>query len=244
MHEAVGRCAGLTDGRSNEPGVSERADSVVDVGWVDEARSGQRANRVRTVDDVTGAVGRASSVAALCVEAMNLQYASLQRGGKLRTDDEQRRTSGPKVPTRSCRCAHRVSSSARGLHPRLVVLLGSDRGGRETPAEAERDHRQDGEHRERGAQSVESGLRVLVHDCCRGGASRAATKTTRPRNSATKPSWETRRGEAFGKTLGIPMAAITSVIDRGRIRTPVSIAESPSAIDKNSADRRVSAGPQ
>ena len=33
--------------------------------------------------------------------------------------------------------------------------------------------------------------------------------------------------------MGIPTAAMISVIESGRIRTPVSIAESPSAIDRN-----------
>ncbi len=65
-------------------------------------------------------------------------------------------------------------------------------------------------------------------------ASSAATNTTIPRNSPTNPSCETSRGEARGNSLGIPTAAITSVMDSGRIRTPVWMALSPSAIDRNS----------
>ena len=44
----------------------------------------------------------------------------------------------------------------------------------------------------------------------------------------------TRRGDACGKSLGMPTAAITSVIDSGMMRSPVSMAESPSAIERNS----------
>ena len=50
-------------------------------------------------------------------------------------------------------------------------------------------------------------------------ASSAATNTTRPRNSARNPSWQTRRGDACGNTFGIPTAAMTSVIDSGRMRS-------------------------
>ena len=64
-------------------------------------------------------------------------------------------------------------------------------------------------------------------------ASSAARNTTRPRNSAKNPSWQTRRGDACGNNLGIPTAAMTRVIDSGMIRRPVSIAESPSAIERN-----------
>ena len=64
-------------------------------------------------------------------------------------------------------------------------------------------------------------------------ASSAATMITMPANSATNPIWTTRRGEAFGKTLGTPAAASSSVRDSGSSRTPVAIADRPSATDKN-----------
>ena len=54
------------------------------------------------------------------------------------------------------------------------------------------------------------------------------------RTAARKPSCTTRRGEAFGNTLGTPTAASSSVIDSGSSRTPVAIADSPSATDRNS----------
>src|SRR5215470_6958823 len=63
--------------------------------------------------------------------------------------------------------------------------------------------------------------------------SSAAISVTIPTNSATKPSWTTRRGDAVGKNLGTPTAARSSVIESGSIRTPVSTAESPSATDRN-----------
>ena len=48
------------------------------------------------------------------------------------------------------------------------------------------------------------------------------------------PKRQTRRGDACGNSLGMPTAAITRVIDSGMMRSPVSMAESPSAIDRNS----------
>ena len=71
-------------------------------------------------------------------------------------------------------------------------------------------------------------------------ASSAATNTTNPRKSMRNPSCAIRRGEACGNTLGMPTAAITSVIDSGRIRSPVSMAESPSAIDRKSGTAKKS----
>ena len=65
-------------------------------------------------------------------------------------------------------------------------------------------------------------------------ASSAATITTIPANSARNPSCTTLRGEASGHTFGMPAAASSSVIDSGSSRTPVSIADSPSATDRNS----------
>jgi len=57
---------------------------------------------------------------------------------------------------------------------------------------------------------------------------------TMPANSARNPIRTTRRGEASGKTFGIPAAASSSVMDSGSSRTPVATADSPSATDKNS----------
>ena len=71
-------------------------------------------------------------------------------------------------------------------------------------------------------------------------ASSAATITTMPANSATKPSCTTRRGEACGNTLGMPAAASSSVIDSGSSRTPVAIADSPRATDRNSGTAKKS----
>ncbi len=48
------------------------------------------------------------------------------------------------------------------------------------------------------------------------------------------PKRVTRRGDAFGKSFGMPTAAMTRVIESGMMRSPVSIADSPSAIDRNS----------
>ena len=51
---------------------------------------------------------------------------------------------------------------------------------------------------------------------------------------ASRPSRTTRRGDACGNALGTPTAASRSVMDRGRIRTPVAIAVRPSDTDRNS----------
>ena len=55
-----------------------------------------------------------------------------------------------------------------------------------------------------------------------------------PANMASSPTRTTRRGDASGNSLGIPIAAASSVIESGRIRTPVSSADSPSDTDRNS----------
>ena len=44
----------------------------------------------------------------------------------------------------------------------------------------------------------------------------------------------TSRGEMCGRNRGIPIAATSSVTDSGRSRTPVSMAERPSATERNS----------
>ncbi len=65
-------------------------------------------------------------------------------------------------------------------------------------------------------------------------SSMAASSTTVPANMARSPRRTTRRGLASGRKRGIPIAAISRVIDSGRSRTPVSIADSPSDTDRNS----------
>ena len=61
-----------------------------------------------------------------------------------------------------------------------------------------------------------------------------AISVTMPAKRERKPSRTTRRGEASGKNLGTPTAAISSVIESGRIRTPVSTAERPRATERKS----------
>ena len=53
-------------------------------------------------------------------------------------------------------------------------------------------------------------------------------------NMPRKPSRTTRRGETWGKSFGIPAAARIRVKERGSNRTPVSIAERPSATERKS----------
>jgi hypothetical protein len=76
-----------------------------------------------------------------------------------------------------------------------------------------------------------------ARELAEAATSRAATMMTIPANSARKPSWTTRRGEASGKTLGTPAAA-SSVIDNGSSRTPVTTADSPSATDNNNGTEK------
>ena len=54
-----------------------------------------------------------------------------------------------------------------------------------------------------------------------------------PANRARKPTRTTSRGEAFGNSRGTPTAASSRVIDKGSSRTPVAIADSPRATDRN-----------
>ena len=58
-------------------------------------------------------------------------------------------------------------------------------------------------------------------------AERAARRF--PRSSASRPPRTTSRGDDLGKSRGTPIAATSSVIESGRMRTPVSIADRPSA---------------
>ena len=59
-------------------------------------------------------------------------------------------------------------------------------------------------------------------------------RSTRPANSVMNPSRTTRRGDAFGRSLGTPTANTSRESDSGSSRTPVSTAEIPSATDRNS----------
>ena len=51
---------------------------------------------------------------------------------------------------------------------------------------------------------------------------------------SSTPRRITRRGEACGQIFGIPTAAMRSEIESGRIRTPVSMAESASTTERKS----------
>ena len=64
--------------------------------------------------------------------------------------------------------------------------------------------------------------------------SRARISTRVPASIASTPSRTTRRGDARGKNLGMPTAPASSAMDKGRMRTPVSSADSPSATERNS----------
>ena len=63
--------------------------------------------------------------------------------------------------------------------------------------------------------------------------SSSAINSTMPQNSTMNPRLTTRRGDAFGSSLGTPTAKASIASDSGSIRTPVSMAESPSATDRN-----------
>ena len=60
-----------------------------------------------------------------------------------------------------------------------------------------------------------------------------ATRSTRPANSEMNPMRTTRRGDASGSSLGMPAAKRRSESESGSSRTPVSIADRPSATDRN-----------
>ena len=65
-------------------------------------------------------------------------------------------------------------------------------------------------------------------------ASSAPTMTTIPANSARNPNSTTRAVMRCGNTFGMPAAASSSVSESGSRRTPVAIADKPSATDRNS----------
>ena len=59
-----------------------------------------------------------------------------------------------------------------------------------------------------------------------------ARSTSPPARSANSPTRTTSLGEACGKRRGTPSAEMSSVIESGRIRTPVAIALKPSATER------------
>jgi hypothetical protein len=61
-----------------------------------------------------------------------------------------------------------------------------------------------------------------------------ANRATRPASMANSPTRTTRRGETSGRNRGMPAAARSRVIDNGRIRIPVSMADNPRATDRYS----------
>ena len=72
-------------------------------------------------------------------------------------------------------------------------------------------------------------------------ASRAADQHHQgQRKSPRKPSRTTRRGDTSGKAFGIPAAARIRVKESGSRRTPVSIAERPSATERKSGTAKKS----
>ena len=64
--------------------------------------------------------------------------------------------------------------------------------------------------------------------------SRAPRSTSVPASSASRPERTTSRGETFGQSLGIPIAARSSVIERGRRRAPVCSAVRPRQTERKS----------
>ena len=61
-----------------------------------------------------------------------------------------------------------------------------------------------------------------------------------PSSTAAKPSATIRRGDVVGKNFGTPAAASSIVTESGVILSPVSMAESPSATDRNSGTTKKS----
>jgi hypothetical protein len=61
----------------------------------------------------------------------------------------------------------------------------------------------------------------------------ALSSATTPTSTATNPIVTIRRGEVVGRSLGTPAAARSIVTESGVILSPVSIAESPSATERN-----------
>src|SRR5262249_16884092 len=61
-----------------------------------------------------------------------------------------------------------------------------------------------------------------------------ASSTHVPASSTSSPARTTRRGEAFGQNLGIPIAATRSVSDSGSRRAPVASAGKPRHTDRKS----------
>ena len=64
--------------------------------------------------------------------------------------------------------------------------------------------------------------------------SRPPRRTTVPSKSASSPLRTTSRGETFGRKRGMPIAAISSVIDSGSSRAPVASADRPRQTERYS----------
>ncbi len=67
-----------------------------------------------------------------------------------------------------------------------------------------------------------------------------ASRTMVPARSEKRPRRTTRRGETFGNRRGIPIAAISSVIESGSRRAPVASAERPRQTDRKSGTTKKS----
>ena len=59
-------------------------------------------------------------------------------------------------------------------------------------------------------------------------------KAMMPARMSSSPRRTTRRGEALGRSLGMPGAAMSRPTESGSTRTPVFSAESPSTTERNS----------
>ena len=100
---------------------------------------------------------------------------------------------------------------------------GTDRDGDRAELRRQRAHAEAGEQQWPG-DDLRAGADVEQRRPARRGRGRV-------RGSRTAT---TRRGDAFGNTFGNPTAASSSVIDSGSRRTPVAIADRPSATDRKS----------
>ena len=65
-------------------------------------------------------------------------------------------------------------------------------------------------------------------------ASRPASSTTVPARSASRPMRTISRGDTFGSSRGMPIAAMSSVIESGSSRAPVASADRPRQTERYS----------
>ena len=97
-------------------------------------------------------------------------------------------------------------------------------------------HRRDGHAAQLGGQGphTESGQQHGPgHDLRSGAGVEGGHHDGDPGEQGQEPQLgDPARGEASGNTFGTPTAASSRVIDRGRSRTPVAMADRPSATDK------------